>query len=306
MSSRGPRSRRKRARGPARRAIRRRIGLLARFPRRRPGLCDPHAARAIKKSGDYFSLIGKYSNPPNYYHWIHDALLRLHGAEDHLPSEVKYLVPPLSQAFKRETLHMLGLHDEQLVTFTGEEVWQCERLWFASLPPSGAEVPEAVSWLRERIFSATATRPSSSARRRLYISRKGAVHGRVVNEDELVSVLESKGFEIIEPEQMSVAEQVQMFSQAEYIVAPHGAGQTNMVFAGPSCKNLELLEPKWASDRTGASAFWTLAETIGQPFAYVVCDSVSSSRGWRADLYVSPAVLENALASVLDGTSYID
>jgi hypothetical protein len=50
-------------------------------------------SRIIHRQGDYFSLLGKFSNSGNYYHWIHDCLLRLHGVEGHLPQGVKYLVP---------------------------------------------------------------------------------------------------------------------------------------------------------------------------------------------------------------------
>ena len=260
-----------------------------------PAFFTPMPSRVSQKEGDYFSLLGKFSNSGNYYHWIHDCLLRLHGAEQHLPRGVKYLVPPTLQEFQRETLNILGLREEQLVPFRGDEVWECERLWFASMPPSGAEVTDAVTWLRERFFRVTSV-PFPEPKRRLYISRRRATHSRVVNEDVLIPVLERHGFEIIETEDMSVADQVRMFSQAESIVAPHGAGQTNMLFASARCKNLELLEPRWASDGH-AYVFWTLAETLGQRFRYVVAESMANPNHLsRANLYVPPVVLDRALA----------
>ncbi len=263
-----------------------------------PAYFRPMPSRVIQKEGDFFSLLGKFSNSGNYYHWVHDGLLRLHGAEQHLPRGVKYLVPPTLREFQRETLSMLGLCEEQLVSFCGDEVWECERLWLASLPPSGAELPDAVTWLRERVCSATST-PSPEPNRRLYISRRRATHARVVNEDVLVQVLEGHGFEIIETEDMSFAEQVRLFSQAESIVAPHGAGQTNMLFASARCKNLELLEPRWASDGH-AYVFWALAETLGQRFRYVVAESVENPNSpGRANLYVPPAVLDRAVACIV-------
>jgi capsular polysaccharide biosynthesis protein len=263
-----------------------------------PAYLTPMPSRIIRRQGDYFSLLGKFSNSGNYYHWIHDCLLRLHGVEGHLPQGVKYLVPQGLRGYQIDTLRMLGLREVQLVPFhAAEEVWDCERLWFASLPPSGAEVAEAVNWLRERIFSVTAT-PSPEPKRRLYISRQRATHARVVNERELIAVLEAHGFEIVETEGRPVAEQVRLFSQAEAIVAPHGAGQTNMLFSSVSCRNLELLEPQWASDGH-AYVFWTLAETLGQSFSYVVAESVPNpDRPSRANLYVPPSVLDSALGSL--------
>lgn len=262
-----------------------------------PAYVTPMPSRVIHKEGDYFSLVGKFSNFANYYHWVHDALLRLHGAEERLPADVKYLVPPVHHKFKRETLDLLGLHKDQLVTFAGDEPWECERLWFASLPPSGAEVPAAVTWFRERMYSATGT-PPPEPERRFYISRRRAEYARVVNEDELVPVLEAHGFEITEPELMSVADQIRLFARAEVIVAPHGAGQTNMLFASPRCKNLELLEPQWASDGH-AYVYWTLAQTIGQSFSYLVAETVTNpDHDGRANLHVPTAMLESALSQL--------
>jgi hypothetical protein len=261
-----------------------------------PAYLGPLPSRIAWKEGDYFSLLGKFSNSGNYYHWLHDALLRLHATEPHLPRGVKFLVPPALRDFQRETLHMLGLVDEQLVPFPDGEVWRCERLWFASLPPSGAEVPDAVTWLRERLHAATVT-SFAEPRRRLYISRSRATHARVVNQSTLTPILEGHGFELVETEGMTVAEQIRLFSQAESIVAPHGAGQTNMLFASTRCKNLELLEPRWASEGH-AYVFWTLAETLGQSFSYAVSESVRNpNRTSRADLYMSPKVFESALES---------
>ena len=253
------------------------------------GYFRPMPTRVVSMDGDYFSLLGKFSNGGNYYHWIHDALLRLHGVQTHLPSGVKYFVPPILRKFQRETLAMLGLREDQLVPFSGEEVWECERLWFASLPPSGAEVKPAVAWLRERLTMA------SEPKRRFYISRARATHARVVNEDALIPVLASHGVEVIDTEGMSAAEQVRLFAQAEAIIAPHGAGLTNMVFASATCRILELVEPQWASDGY-AHLFWSLAETLGQPYAYMVGKSVANpEHPNRPDLYVPPEVLEGAL-----------
>ncbi len=254
-------------------------------------------ARVVRKSGQYFSLLGKFSNAGNYYHWIHDGLLRLHGVDGMVPPDAKYLVPPLQSRFQMDSLRMLGLSEDQLVTFTGEEVWECEKLWFASLPPSGSEVPEAIGWLRERLSAAAGT-PDAEPARRIYISRRRAAHARVVNEDELVPVLERHGYEIVELSGTSLVDQIRLFAQAASIVAPHGAGMTNMLFAGPRCSNLELLEPRWATNGH-AYVFWTLAQTLGQSFAYVVAESVTNPENdERANLFVSPAVLDRALISL--------
>jgi len=206
---------------------------------------------------------------------------------------VKYLVPLGLLGFQRETLHLLGLRDEQLIPFPGDAVWECERLWFASLPPSGAEIPDAVEWLRQQFFSATSV-SRTAPERRFYLSRDGAKHARVVNEDQLTPVLEKYKFEILQPHRLSVVDQVRLFAQAQAIVSPTSSGQANMLFAAKESRNLEILEPHWAAEK--AYVVWTLAETLGQPFSYLVAESVANSQHpSRADLYLSPTKLDFAL-----------
>jgi capsular polysaccharide biosynthesis protein len=200
--------------------------------------------------------------------------------------------------FQRESLQMLGLSDDQLVIFAGDVVWDCERLWFASMPPSGAEVPDAVNWLRDRFFSATGQRPNPQ--RRLYISRELASNARVVNNDEVTSLLEDRGFEVVCTELLSVEEQVRLFATAECVVAPHGAGLTNILFASPQCKLLEFIEPEWASTMH-TYLYWTMAETLGQPYSYFLAETVQNPNDpRRADLHVSLARLRRGIDRFLD------
>lgn len=257
----------------------------------------PIPPRVVRKDGDYFSLLGEFSNRGNYYHWVHDGLLRLHGVQAHLPAGVRYLVPSTLLEYQRETLRTLGVQDEQLVLFPGDAAWECERLWFASLPPSGADVPEAVAWLREQ-FWASAGVEYAEPLRRLYLSREGVAHARVVNEAELAPVLEKHGFALIQPERMSITDQVRLFAQAEVIVSATGSAQTNLLFAGQEARNLEILEPLWAEEK--AYVVWTLAETIGQPYWYMLADTVGNQEHpERADLRVPATKLDRALGQLV-------
>ena len=257
----------------------------------------PLPRRVIHKPGDYFTLLGKFSNSGNYSHWIHDGLLRLHGVRPHLPAGVKYLVPSPLLQFQRETLYMLGLHDDQLITFPGDSVWECERLWFASLPPAGAEVREAVLWLREQLMASTTT-DAGEPDRRLYLSRRAAGHARVVNEEELAPVFAEHGFDIIQPELMSVVEQVGLFAQAQAIVSPSSAALINLLFTNTSVRTLQILEPRWAAEK--AYVVSSFADTLGLPLWYMIAETVENPKlPSRADLYVSPTRLERGLEKMM-------
>ena len=60
----------------------------------------------------------------------------------------------------------------------------------------------------------------------------------------LTEVLANKlfhlGFSIVPPAEHSLDEQINIFNQAEIIVAPHGAGLTNVVWCNPGTVVYEL------------------------------------------------------------------
>ena len=84
-------------------------------------------------------------------------------------------------------------------------------------------------------------------KRRLYVSRRGQPMRVMVNEVALEAALVRRGFEIVRPQGMSVADQIGLFAQAEVIVGPTGAGLTNALFAAPGSRIVEIQPENFAS-----------------------------------------------------------
>lgn len=76
---------------------------------------------------------------------------------------------------------------------------------------------------------------------RLYVDRRGGTQRRLVNEEAIVTALTALGFVAVRLEDLPVAAQINLFRQATIIVAPHGAGLTNIGFASPGCIVIELM-----------------------------------------------------------------
>lgn len=87
-------------------------------------------------------------------------------------------------------------------------------------------------WYLERLDDAIGPRPPRRSDRRIYIQRGSrAARRRLLNEDEVVALLEERGFDIVDPDRLTFAEQIDVFYDAGVVVAPHGAALANLVFA---------------------------------------------------------------------------
>jgi capsular polysaccharide biosynthesis protein len=79
--------------------------------------------------------------------------------------------------------------------------------------------------------------------KRIYVERGFVRNRRLLNEDALMTFLAGHGFERLRMDGLSVSEQARTFANAEAIVAVHGAALTNLVFAAPGAKVVEIFPP---------------------------------------------------------------
>ncbi len=76
--------------------------------------------------------------------------------------------------------------------------------------------------------------------RRFYLERGPHALRPLRDEDKVARALRPLGFVPVRPETLTVPDQIRLFRDAEAIVAPHGAGLTNLGFCRPGCQLLEL------------------------------------------------------------------
>jgi len=84
-------------------------------------------------------------------------------------------------------------------------------------------------------------------RRRLYIDRRGAPNRRLVNETEVIAALARFVVQPVSLDGATLADLAALFADAELVVAPHGAGLANIVFAPHDCRVVELLPDRYAN-----------------------------------------------------------
>ena len=139
---------------------------------------------------------------------------------------------------------------------------------------------------------------------RIFISRGSRGVRSIVNEREVLRVLRPLGFVRLRLEGMPLAKQIAVFSRAECVVGPHGAGLTNLTFCRPGTKVVEIGTPyrPWA-------CFYEIAHHRGLDY-HLHMASPTRVRHFNpqtavgdSDLRIDPAGLRDVVESLLSGRS---
>jgi hypothetical protein len=173
-----------------------------------------------------------------YFHWMFDILPRLEILRRTGVEFDKIYLNPLALPFQKETIALLGIEEKNVITAGKKQHLQPTELIVPSMPSgvSGTVPKWVITFLREKFLPEKPLKRD----RNIYISRKGT--RKVLNEKEL---LEKIGFEEVVLENLSVLEQAKVFAEARSIVAPHGAGLTNLVFCEEGTKVIEIFSPSY-------------------------------------------------------------
>ncbi len=197
------------------------------------------------------------SHGGNYFHFLFDCLPRL-GL---LPpdNQIDFYYVRHRKSFQRQYLQLLGVDPAKVIDAEQHPLIKAECLCLPSLPGiSGNPSLASFNFLR-RLKSESISEPGAEgSEQRIYISRRDAGSRLFPNESEIQTVLSNHNFRIVELGRMSVAEQIALFSQASVVVAPHGAGLSNLVFSPPGTRVLEMLSADYFN-----VCYWALCQLCG-------------------------------------------
>ena len=178
--------------------------------------------------------------PGNYYHTLIDGLGRLAAVSDPLLTQAAGLLTTpdrsspaawlLDRVAERWGLLRTVALDHQSL--------RVERLVLAGVHDSTFNYhPTLAAWFDTRAALADRGLALPAA---FYIDRRGTAARPLLNETELVEALAPLGIVPVALEHLAPREQIALFRNARLIVAPHGAGLANLVFARPGCRVIEL------------------------------------------------------------------
>lgn len=252
------------------------------------------AVDKIPSASTYHGNLGvlAWAGHTNYWHWLHDTLGRYHLLQLSDFKIDKYVLPPLTLPFQRETVKMLGIPEDKILQLTPGMHQRAENLILPSLPfNTGTCVKWTVEFLRDS-FLKSKSHTNSSNFERIYISRKDASWRKVANESKLMDHLAKKGFKKVILGSLTVQEQIDIFSSAKVIISPNGAGLANIMFCQPGTKIIQLFT-------STSDEFMKIGEYVGLDYHFLKCRIANP--GSKAHEVVKNLVVDvNKLSKILD------
>ncbi|MCF8276455.1 MAG: glycosyltransferase family 61 protein [Flavobacteriales bacterium] len=187
----------------------------------------------------------------NYFHFLSDVLHKVYLLEAFMEMDCPLLVgrqvfsKPFFQFFITQTeLSKLNWQPIDLPV-------QVEELFIARPMPYGKE-----HWLRTKqlFIKQDAT---IGSRKAVFVNRTGTRH--ITNWSAVEKILNEHSIEIVDPGNLDVKQQAELFNSASHVIGIHGAGMTNLAFCNHSkVKVLELC----SNNRIGTQYYW-LCQALG-------------------------------------------
>lgn len=230
-------------------------------------------------------FLGSYMT---YGHWLADHLPRIYalqaaGLPDNMPIVVTYMNDWISDMLEYMQLSNKILYYEKL-SRAQCTIIEFDRVWIADGFSMGTRFEFLRSTFAKNISPANAFKPSS----RIYISRLSSrgvdskAFDRVTNADEIHHYVASRGFYIIDTEQINTQQKAEIFGQATIVIAEPGAGSLNYnAFAKQGCVLIYLASeaifetPSELANKAGNGSFvpfsdrtiWVIGKPVG-PYDY--------------------------------------
>jgi capsular polysaccharide biosynthesis protein len=229
---------------------------------------QPGLPRMEYKEGAWATLVVPAAGH-NVGHWWMDGLLRLAVFEEAgISADIRFILYGMDPRYL-EPMEALGYGRDRCAGLNSGH-WEVEHLLVPSfLAPPGYPRPWAYRWLRGRL----GIDDNPPGERRFWIGRNRARWRRIVNEEEILPILEKAGFEYVVLEDLSFRQQMDLFSQAGAIAAPHGAGMTDLMFAPRGIPVLELF-----AERYIIAEYCMLAHVLDQKYFYLTGASSAEDR----------------------------
>ncbi len=202
-----------------------------------------------------------------YFHWITEIAPRLWVANQYVDSAIPLLLPAYFVTKWSFSKHFLEPFKREIIPFDESELPVIDKLTFIGQTggvfnyqpiPIQASTELLKKYYYDIAYPLVVTQ-------RIYISRKASGKRMILNEAAVEQLMTNYGYKIIYPEQLTLRDQINIFSRTSHLASIHGAGLSNMVFMPAQSAIIEI---RHKDDNHMLSFFYTLAHTFNHSYYY--------------------------------------
>ena len=133
-------------------------------------------------------------------------------------------------------------------------------------------VPKKDIELLNKHFSTIVDENSNNNFEKIYISRINNYKRRIENKVEIEKYLRKVGFHIVYMEKFNLKEQIKTVANANFIIAPHGAGLSHIIWNPQKRKKIIEIFPSYIRNDCYAS----IGKTLGYNYDYIICNKIEN------------------------------
>lgn len=204
-----------------------------------------------------------------FFHWLCRILPKLWALKNQnidINSFDYIIVNAGDYQFKHISFKEFNIPSNKIIFADNEVIYQCESLFGIN---NIRYHIEGINFIRDTLLKKNNNKLIGI--KRIYISRQKAKHRKILNEEKLISYLKSKDFTILNFEDYSLNEQAQLINQCEILISIHGAGLSNIIFANPKMKLIEILEDTFVNVN-----YWFFSNIMDIDYHYFIGKAIPS------------------------------
>lgn len=192
-----------------------------------------------------------------FYHFLFESMSKLKIYDSMLQHADHLLLNGPATAWKMKWISRTNIDQKKIIWIDNYSHHRCEQLIFTNRMVADQQVNQwCISGLRE-IFGIQATKSAEEENKLVWISRSGSVDRDLIWEEKILKYFPEITF--IDLAKMDANETIDIIKSANYIIAPHGAGLSNVYIASAGTKILEL----YPKNRTYQPCYSRLSNVCG-------------------------------------------
>jgi len=199
-----------------------------------------------------------------FYHFVCEQLPKIIYLQQHLlhhQNDIRILTY-YNNTFIKELLQLCSIELEHIIPFHHQTQYRTDELYFPTPIYSGNPSKEDIQLIRSTL-QIQDTRQTEGKGMGIIIKRKSTIARSIVNFDNIVALvkecIQEKHWVVFD--MLHMKDSIALFQQADIIIAPHGAGLTNMIF---SPKGTHIIE--YVPKEEPNLCYWHLSELLGNHY----------------------------------------